>query len=80
MRGCLDQQTNRVVEWVGDTILVVFDLHHFEYRVNSIVHVKAVENVVLGHVGNCLLVKAPILGVTVSIKPEGTQYDEGMLA
>ena len=41
---------------------------------------KAVENVVLGHVGNCVLAKAPILGVTVSIKPEGTQSAEGLLA
>ena len=41
---------------------------------------KAVDNVVLGHVGSCVLVKAPTLGVAVSVEPEGTQSAEGLLA
>ena len=55
-------------------------LHYFGHRIDSIVHMKAVENVVLGHVGRCVFFKAPILGVTVSVKPEGTQSAEGLLA
>ena len=72
MGVCLDRQTNRFEEQVRDPILVVFDLHHFGYGVNSIVHVDAVENAVLGDMGICVLVEAPILWVTVSIKLEGT--------
>ena len=71
---------NRVEERVRDPILIILDLHHLGYGVNSIVHVKAVENVVLGDMGSCVLVKAPILWVTVSIILEGTQSAEGLLA
>ena len=72
MSGCLNRQTNQVEERVRDPILEVFDLHHFGYGVNSIVHVDAVENAVLGDMGICVLVEAPILWVTVSIKLEDT--------
>ena len=80
MGVCLNQQANRVVERVSDSILIVFDLHHFGYKVNSIVHVEAVENVVLGHVGCRVLFKAPIPWVAVSIILEGAQSAEGLLA
>ena len=75
-----DRQANQVVERVRDPILVVLDFHHFRYWVNSIVRVEAVEDVVLGHMGNRVLVKAPVLGVAVSIKSEGTQSAKGLLA
>ena len=80
MRVCLDQKANRVEERVRDPILIVFYLHHLGFRVDSIVHVEAVENVVLGNMGSCVLVKAPILWVTVPIILEGTQSAEGLLA
>jgi hypothetical protein len=75
-----DRQANRVVERVRDPILGVLDFHHFRYWVNSIVRVEAVEDVVLGHMGNRVLVKVPVLGVTVSVKSQGTQFAKGLLA
>ena len=80
MGGGLDRKVNQVEERVRDPILVVLDLHQFRDWVNSIVHVEAVENVVLGDMGSCVLVEAPILWVTVSIKLEGTQSAEGLRA
>ncbi len=52
--------------------MIVLDFHHFGYWVNSMVCVEAGEDVVLGHMSNCVLVKVPVLGVTVSVKSEGT--------
>jgi len=80
MGSCLDQKANQVEERVRDPILVVFNLHHLGYRVDSIVHVEAVENVVQRNMGSFVLVEAPILGVTVSVILEGTQSAEGLLA
>ena len=71
---------NQVEGRVSDPVLIVVDLHHLGYGVNSIVHVEAVENVVLGHVGSRVLAKAQIPWVAASIILEGTQSAEGLLA
>ena len=40
---------------------------------------ESVEGVVRGHMGNCVLVKTPVSGVTVAIIFEVTQSLEGLL-
>ena len=80
MGASLDRKTDRIEVRVLDPILIVFDLHCFGYWVNSIISMEAVEDVVLGHVGNRVFVEAPVLGVTVPIISEVTQSLEGLLA
>jgi hypothetical protein len=80
VRASLDRQTDGVKRRVRDPILVIiFDLKGLGHSVNLIIHMKCVEGVVGSNVGSCVLVKVPVLWVTLPIKFEVTQPLKGLL-